>query len=44
LLVCEVGDGRRVLERAYPRLPFVWPETSDPAGCVFVLEREQLPA
>ena len=44
LLVCEVGDGRRVLERAYPRLPFVWPETSDPAGCVFVLERKQLPA
>lgn len=43
LLVCEVGDARRALERAYPRLPFVWPETSDPAGCVFVLEREQLP-
>ena len=44
LLVCEVGDARRSLERAYPRLPFVWPETSDTAGCVFVLEREQLPA
>jgi ribosomal protein L3 glutamine methyltransferase len=24
-LVCEVGDGKRVLERAYPRTPFVWP-------------------
>lgn len=43
LLVCEVGSARRALERAYPRLPFVWPETSDPAGCVFVLERELLP-
>ena len=43
LLVCEAGDARRALERAYPRLPFVWPETSDPDGCVFVLEREQLP-
>lgn len=43
LLVCEVGDARRALERAYPRLPFVWPATSDPAGCVFLLEREQLP-
>jgi ribosomal protein L3 glutamine methyltransferase len=41
LLVCEVGDARRALERAYPRLPFVWPETTDP-GVVFVLTREQL--
>lgn len=43
LLVCEVGDARRALERAYPRLPFLWPETSDLAGCVFLIEREQLP-
>lgn len=43
LLVCEVGDARLALERAYPKLPFVWPETSDASGCVFVLEREQLP-
>jgi len=42
LLVCEVGDSRRALERAYPRVPFVWPATSDPHGCVFVLEREQI--
>lgn len=25
LLVCEVGDNRAALERAYPRLPFRWP-------------------
>ena len=25
LLVCEVGDGRRALERAYPRLRWRWP-------------------
>jgi len=38
LLVCEVGDGRRALERAYPRLPFTW------AGeAVFLLERRHLP-
>lgn len=43
LLVCEVGDARHALERAYPRLPFAWPETSESPGCVFVLEREQLP-
>lgn len=42
LLVCEVGDGRRRLERAYPRVEFAWPETSDP-GTVFILSREQLP-
>jgi ribosomal protein L3 glutamine methyltransferase len=25
LLVCEVGDGRKAVERAYPRLPLAWP-------------------
>jgi ribosomal protein L3 glutamine methyltransferase len=43
LLVCEVGNARRALERAYPRLPCAWPETSESPGCVFALEREQLP-
>lgn len=43
LLVCEIGGNRRALERAYPRLEFAWPETSDP-GSVFILRREQLPA
>ncbi len=33
LLVCEVGDGRRAVERAFPRLPFVWPKDE-----VFMLE------
>lgn len=42
-LVCEVGDARRALERAYPQIPFLWPATSDPQGCVFLLEREQIP-
>ncbi|MGH8673611.1 MAG: 50S ribosomal protein L3 N(5)-glutamine methyltransferase [Burkholderiales bacterium] len=43
LLVCEVGDARRALERAFPLLPFAWSETSESAACVFTLEREQLP-
>ncbi len=43
LLVCEVGGNRRALQRAYPKLGFAWPETSDP-GTVFILQREQLPA
>jgi ribosomal protein L3 glutamine methyltransferase len=25
MLVCEVGDGRKAVERAYPRLPLAWP-------------------
>ena len=39
ILLCEVGEARRALERAYPRLPFVWPAES-----VFRLERRDLPA
>ena len=43
LLVCEIGGNRKALERACPKLEFAWPETSEGAGCVFILEREQLP-
>ena len=25
MLVCEVGEGRKAVERAYPRLPLAWP-------------------
>ena len=25
LLICEVGENKAALERAYPRMPFVWP-------------------
>jgi ribosomal protein L3 glutamine methyltransferase len=38
LLVCEIGRGRKRLERAYPRTPFAWPRDQ-----VFILEREDLP-
>lgn len=34
VLVCEVGDGRRALERALPSTPFLWPLQS-----VFLLQR-----
>jgi ribosomal protein L3 glutamine methyltransferase len=37
LLICEVGDSRLALQRAYPRLPFAWPHAS-----VFMLRREKL--
>ena len=36
-LVCEIGDGRRALERAFPRLRFSWPETAVGSGHLFVL-------
>ena len=43
LLVCEVGAARRALERAYPKLPFVWPDTSETTSCVFILRHQDLP-
>lgn len=38
LLVCEIGAGRKRLERTYARTPFAWPLDQ-----VFVLSREDLP-
>jgi ribosomal protein L3 glutamine methyltransferase len=43
LLVCEVGAGRKALERAYRRVPFTWPETAAGTHDVFLLSREDLP-
>jgi ribosomal protein L3 glutamine methyltransferase len=37
VLVCEVGGAREGLERAFRRLPFVWLDTEDAAGEVFLL-------
>jgi ribosomal protein L3 glutamine methyltransferase len=37
LLVCEIGDGRKALERAYPNRAFAWPETAAGSGQVFIL-------
>jgi ribosomal protein L3 glutamine methyltransferase len=36
-LLCEIGRGRRPLERAYPRRPFVWLDTEQSEGEVFWL-------
>jgi ribosomal protein L3 glutamine methyltransferase len=43
LLVCEIGGNRRALERAFPLVPFAWPETAAGTNQVFVLSREDLP-
>jgi ribosomal protein L3 glutamine methyltransferase len=40
LLVCEIGAGRRALERAYPSGQFAWPETAAGSGPVFVLRTD----
>jgi len=42
--VVEIGNNRRVLERAYPALPFTWLETGAGGDHVFVLTRAELPA
>ena len=36
-LVCEVGEARAALEQAFPHLPFVWLDTEDTSGEVFLL-------
>jgi ribosomal protein L3 glutamine methyltransferase len=43
LLVCEIGRNRRALERAFPLVPFAWPETLAGPGQVFLLQRGDLP-
>jgi ribosomal protein L3 glutamine methyltransferase len=42
LLVVEIGHNREALERAFPRLPFTWLETSVGDGFVFLLTGAQL--
>lgn len=42
-LLCEIGHNRKALERAYPRTPFTWLDTSGGDGYVFLVGREQLP-
>jgi ribosomal protein L3 glutamine methyltransferase len=37
-LVCEIGDGRKALQQAFPKLDFAWPETAAGSGHVFVLQ------
>ena len=37
MLVCEIGRGRDRLVRDYPDLPFVWLDTEESAGEVFLL-------
>jgi ribosomal protein L3 glutamine methyltransferase len=41
-LLCEIGRGRKALERAYPNLKFLWLDTEASSGEVFWLDAAQL--
>ena len=41
-LLCEVGRGRKALERAYPRTRFLWLDTEASEGEVFWLDAADL--
>ena len=43
-LVCEVGGARGALEQEFPRLPFVWLDTEDTSGEVFLLRASDFEA
>jgi ribosomal protein L3 glutamine methyltransferase len=42
ILVVEVGNTEALLMRAFPRLPFIWPEIAMGGGGVFVLRAQDL--
>ena len=44
VLVVEIGNNRKAVERAYPMLPLTWLETSAGGDNVFLLTRAELPA
>ena len=41
-LLCEIGRGRRALEAAFPRLPFLWLDTEQSEAEVFLIDADQL--
>ena len=41
-LLCEIGRGRKPLEQAFPRLPFLWLDTEQSEGEVFWIGRKDL--
>jgi ribosomal protein L3 glutamine methyltransferase len=42
VLLCEIGEDRAVLEDAFPEVPFLWLDTAESSGEVFLVRREEL--
>ena len=42
ILVVEVGNSERALLRAFPKLPFIWPQIAMGGGGVFILKAQDL--
>ena len=42
ILVVEVGNSERALLRAFPRMPFIWPDIAMGGGGVFLLRAKDL--
>jgi ribosomal protein L3 glutamine methyltransferase len=42
ILLCEIGEDRAVLEDAFPEVPFLWLDTAESSGEVFLVRREEL--
>jgi ribosomal protein L3 glutamine methyltransferase len=43
LLICEIGAGREILERDYPKLDFLWLDSEESSGEVFCLGASSWP-
>jgi ribosomal protein L3 glutamine methyltransferase len=41
-LICEIGTGREILESDFPEMPFIWLDTTESEGEVFMLEASAL--
>jgi ribosomal protein L3 glutamine methyltransferase len=42
ILIVEVGNTEEALMRAFPRLPFVWPDIAMGGGGIFILQAAAL--
>jgi ribosomal protein L3 glutamine methyltransferase len=42
-LICEIGRGKDIIERDYPRTPFLWLDTEHSEGEVFWIKARDLP-
>ena len=41
-IICEIGQGRDIIEAEYPDIAFLWLDTEASSGEVFFLTKDQL--